>query len=85
MEPLGDLNKLAAYWYEIPTVTKEMQKLKSGFLLKEILNQFTDKMESKFTINQTLFMYFAHDVTIANMLHSLGLFEVKILCEFLKL
>lgn len=77
MEPDGDFERLSAYWYQLHTATKEMQKIKSGYLLKEILSQFTNTLfESKFLITEKLFMYFAHDVTIANMLHSLGFFEV---------
>lgn len=74
MQPDGDFEYLAARWYQIQTVTKEMQKLKAGFLLREILQQFTDKIQLNTT--QQLWMYFAHDVTVANMMNTLGFFDV---------
>lgn len=56
-----------------------MKKLKMGFLLKEILDRFTSKIQSKLLPNRSLWMYFAHDSTIASMLNTLGLFKVHIL------
>lgn len=53
-----------------------MKKLKSGYLLKEILDRFTNKTKGSLTPNRSLWMYFAHDITLTNMLNSLGLFEV---------
>lgn len=76
MEPCGDLEYLAMFWFKIFTPTKGMKKLKSGFLLKEILDRFTAKMESKLSPDRSLWMYFAHDITLSNMLNTLGLFEV---------
>lgn len=57
------------------TATTTMKRLKSGFLLKEILNRFKNKtltLESK----QLMSMYSGHETTVAGILNSLGLFEV---------
>ncbi|XP_055307972.1 prostatic acid phosphatase-like [Sitodiplosis mosellana] len=75
MKPCGDLEYLAIFWFKIFTVTDEMKKLKSGFLLKEILNRFTNKTQSILSPNR-LYLYFAHDITISNMLNTLGLFKL---------
>lgn len=72
----GDFEQFALKWFQIFTVTNEMKKMKSGYLLKEILDRFTSKAESTLEPDRSLWMYFAHDITIANMLNSLGLFEV---------
>lgn len=53
-----------------------MKQLKSGFLLKEILDRFKNKTQLSLSPNRRLWMYFAHDNTIANMLNSLGVFKV---------
>lgn len=73
----GDLKYLATYFYRIFTHTTEMKKLRSGFLLKEILDRFKEKSQSLLSPDRTMWMYFAHDTTIANVLNSLGLFEVR--------
>lgn len=72
----GDFEFLMKYYFVIFTQTNEMKKLKSGFLLKEILHRFSLKVNSTLTPNRNLWMYFAHDITLSNMLNSLGLFEV---------
>lgn len=73
---LPDFEYLAMYYFQVFTPTIEMKKLKSGFLLKEILDRFTNKIQSTLSPNLSLMMYFAHDNTIVNMLNSLGLYEV---------
>lgn len=72
----GDLEYLATHFYSIFTHSTEMKKLRAGFLLKEILDRFKEKTQSLLSPDRTLWMYFAHDTTIANVLNSLGLFEV---------
>lgn len=76
MKPGGDFEYLAICYFKIFSVTREMQKLKSGFLLNEILDRFTSKAESTLSPDRSLHMYFAHDITITNMLSTLGLYEV---------
>lgn len=78
MKPGGDFEFLAISWYAIFTVTTEMKKLRSGYLLKEILDRFTNKTLSTLSPDRSLWLYFAHDITISNMLNSLGLFKVLI-------
>lgn len=80
MDPRNDIGRdfkyLALQWYRMFTVTTEMKKLKSGYLLKEILDRFTNKIQLTLSPDRSLWMYFAHDITITNMLNSLGVFEV---------
>lgn len=56
--------------------TKEMQRLKGGFLIREMLERFQNKTESKLNPNRSLWIYSAHDLTIAYLLKSLDIFEV---------
>lgn len=85
MNPNSDIGRdfeyLALQWYRIFTITNEMKKLKSGYLLKEILDRFTNKTQSTLSPDRSLWMYFAHDITVSNMLNSLGVFEVWFFCQ----
>lgn len=74
--PGGNFVYLAEYWLELTTSTTEMKRLKSGFLLKEILDRFKNKTLSTLSPDRSLFLYSAHDTTIAAMLNSLGVFDV---------
>lgn len=78
----NDFEYLMHYYFQIFTQTSEMKKIKSGFLLKEILDRFTNKTLSTLSPDRNLWLYFAHDITITNMLNSLGLFKVKISFQF---
>lgn len=78
MDPNGAFESLAQYYYQIFTLTTEMKKIMSGFLLREILERCSKKFQSLLSPDRSLWMYFAHDVTILNMLNSLGLYEVII-------
>lgn len=70
------LEYLAAVWFEANTHTMEMKKLSGGYLIKEMLDHFKDKISSTLKPNRSLWIYSAHDATIANVLNSLGLFDV---------
>ncbi|XP_055307986.1 prostatic acid phosphatase-like [Sitodiplosis mosellana] len=76
MVPGGDFEYLSMFYFQIFTSTTGTKRLKSGFLLKEILDRFTKKTQSKLSPDRVLFLYFAHDNTIANMLNSLGLYKL---------
>lgn len=71
-----DFKKLALRFYSENTPTAELSKLRVGFLLKDIFDHFTAKLNSKLIPDVSLRMYFAHDFTIASILNSLGMFEV---------
>uniref|UniRef100_A0A6M2E009 acid phosphatase n=1 Tax=Xenopsylla cheopis TaxID=163159 RepID=A0A6M2E009_XENCH len=56
------------------TRTDLLKRLKTGPLLKEILLRFKDKIRGKLTPNRSLWIYSAHDTTVANILNTLGAF-----------
>lgn len=78
MEIGGDLEYLYLNWFPMWTATPEMKKFRSGYLLKEILDHFGDKVQSKLSPDRSLWMYFAHDITLVSMLNTLGLYEVMV-------
>lgn len=52
-----------------------MKRLKSGFLLKDILDRFKNKAESKIP-NERMAIFSGHDMTIASLLNAMGLYWV---------
>lgn len=76
MIPGGEFERLTLYGYQVWTALVEMKKLRSGFLLKEILDRFSNKTEARLSPDRSLWMYFAHDFTIVSLLHSLDMFTV---------
>lgn len=76
MFPGGAFEYLANYWLIFTTGTTELKRLKTGFLLKEILERFKNKTLSLLP-DQLMHIYSGHDITIGGILNSLGLFEVS--------
>lgn len=72
----GPMEYIAKFDYKTYADTPELARLKSGFLLKEMLEHFSQKINSTLKPNRSLWLYSGHDLTILNMLNSLGLFEV---------
>lgn len=73
--PGGAFEKVALYWFEFQTGTTELKRLKSGFLLKDILDRFKNKTLSLLP-DQLMQIYSGHDSTIASLLNTLNIFEV---------
>lgn len=56
--------------------TPELACFASGFLIKEILENFSQKINATtLDSNRSLWLYSGHDYSIANALNSFGLFE----------
>lgn len=75
--PDGEMKWIAEFSLKLPTYTPPMARLKSGFLLSDILNHSLKKSRGCKKLPQKLWMYSSHDTTIANMLNTLGSFEVS--------
>lgn len=73
MDDNSKWNHLTLKAYGIFTVTDEMKRFASGFLLNEILDRFSSKLNSTLSPNRSLWLYFGHDTNIIDMLISLGL------------
>lgn len=76
--PGSEMEKLAAYSFSMQTNKKLQARLKAGFLIREMLQHFTMKANSTLTPDRSMWIYSAHDKTVANLLNALGLFEVCI-------
>lgn len=66
---------ISAISYVVATDNLEMKKLKAGFLLKEMLNHFTDKISSRLNPDRSLWIYSGHRSGLVNLLNSLNLFD----------
>lgn len=76
MQPGGDFEEITLYWYRLHTSTTEMKRLMAGFMLNDIFDRFANKLNSKLAPDRSLWMYFGHDLTLFNLLNSLGLYKV---------
>lgn len=77
MAPNSKVSNFMTNSFEFMVHTKEMQRLKGGFLLREMLERFTNKSESKLKPDRSLWIYSAHDLNIIYLLSSLNLYEVS--------
>lgn len=70
------MEKLANFCFSMPTNTKLLARLKAGFFVREVYERFIEKSNGTLSPDRRLWIYSAHDSTIANILNTLGLFEV---------
>lgn len=85
------MENITLFVYEIGSATNEMARLRSGFLLKEILEHFMQKLNSTqsdrpdrlYSDDINFWLYSGHDFTISNLLRSLDLFKVFIMPYFI--
>lgn len=72
------LQNISIFLAQSLTNTTQLQKLTSGFLLKEILDRFTNKTtHPELDPDRVLWMYVTNNAAIIDMLNSLGLFTVN--------
>lgn len=64
---------LTAFSFKMITYTEEMKRLKGGPLIKEMIEHMNDRISGKLDVRRKLFMYSAHDTTVATILNSLDL------------
>lgn len=70
------MERIAYFHHRMAADTPQLARLQSGFLIKEILDHFSMKINGTLKPDRSLWFYSAHETTIANLLNSLRLFEV---------
>lgn len=75
-EPRSDMENMANYVLKLGTSSPELARLSSGFLIRDMLDRFNESQQHPET-GRSILLYAGHDSTIANLLNSLGLFEVN--------
>lgn len=79
IKPGNPMEKIANVTYKLRG-TPELVRLRSGFLIKDILERTAKKIQGTLhPENQTLYMYSAHSSTLATMLNGFGLNEVVVI------
>ncbi|XP_031627083.1 prostatic acid phosphatase-like isoform X2 [Contarinia nasturtii] len=78
IEPNGALESINDFSFKMLTITKELARLRSGFLIKEMFQRFAKKINSTLEPNCSLWFYSGHDGTVASLLDSLGVFEAHL-------
>lgn len=73
--PGCQLEELSGLAFQLSTATTVMARLKSGFLVREIFDRFYHKITGDLSPDRSIWIYSAHDSTIANVLNALGLFQ----------
>lgn len=77
LEPNSALRRIAYFFFKMTTGNKKLARLHSGFLIKEMFERFSKKINSALKPDRALWLYSAHDLTISSTLNTLGLFEVR--------
>lgn len=70
------MERVAFCGFQTLTRTSKMARLSTGFLIREIFERCSQKIQSTLLPDRSLWIYSAHDTTIAGVLDSFGLFEV---------
>uniref|UniRef100_A0A182HT87 acid phosphatase n=1 Tax=Anopheles arabiensis TaxID=7173 RepID=A0A182HT87_ANOAR len=70
------LRSVSAMTFAVKTNTTQLARLKMGPLVKEMLNRFRSKAKGTLKPNRSVWMYSAHDVTVASLLNALRVFEL---------
>lgn len=79
IEPNGIMQSIADFAPQMKAGTPELARLRSGFLIKEMLERFTQKINSTLTPDRSLWIYSAHDTTITCFFKALGLLKVVLI------
>ncbi|GLV43365.1 Acid phosphatase 1 [Carabus blaptoides fortunei] len=61
--------------FEIDCYTSTMQRLKVGLLMNEVFTRMQNKTKKLLVPDRKMWIYSAHDTTVANVLMALGAFE----------
>lgn len=75
--PGCELEQLTAAALGIRAATKLLARLKYGFLFRDILDRFTMSTNKELSPNRSLWVYSAHDHTIAGLLKTMDLFQAS--------
>lgn len=70
--PLAEMSAIA---FATPAINAELARLRGGPLLKDMLHGMREKFAGKMEPDRGLWMYSAHDTTVADLLSTLRLFD----------
>lgn len=71
----GMMEYIANFDFTLYAGNLQLARIASGFLIKDILEHFCQKVYSTLNPDRSLWFYSGHDYSIANALNSLGMYE----------
>ncbi|XP_033162482.1 prostatic acid phosphatase isoform X1 [Drosophila mauritiana] len=71
-----ELTYVANFAFAISSYTRKLARLKAGPLLKDIFQRFKEKSSGSLKPDRSMWVYSAHDTTVASVLNALKLFEL---------
>lgn len=74
--PSEDMTFISDFSFALFTYTRPMARLKTGPLIKEMLERFSQKTKHKLNPDRSVWIYSAHDTTVANVLNTLKVFKI---------
>lgn len=69
------MDEISAISFQTATATREMARLQTGPLVREILDRFQNKSTNKLSPDRSIWVYSAHDTTVADLLNTLRLYD----------
>lgn len=76
MESNQPMEYIAKISHSTYAATLGLARLKCGYLLKEMLEHFTQKINSTLKPDRSVWLYSGHDQNILNMLNTLRIHDV---------
>lgn len=73
-----ELTYVSNFAFAISSYTRKLARLKAGPLLKDIFQRFKEKSSGSLKPDRSMWVYSAHDTTVASVLNALKLFEVGV-------
>lgn len=77
------MEKLAHSCFGMDVNTTLLARLKAGFLIRDIFERFNMKKDSMLFPDRSLWIYSAHDTTLARLLNALNVFDVSFFLIFI--
>lgn len=69
IEPNGVMAYISKYYFKLRTDTPQLARFSAGFLIKEIFERFSQKINKTLQPDRSVWIYSAHDSTIGNVSH----------------
>ena len=76
VESGGQVEHIAKVALSTFASTPKLARFQSGNLLKEMLDHFSQKINSTLNPDRSVWLYSGHDRTIINLLNGLGIYDV---------
>lgn len=79
MFPTVEIDYLFQLAYTIQAYTPTLAKIRSGFLLKDILDRSAAKSNGTLSPDLSVFVYSTHDPVLATLMYAMGISNVSLL------